>query len=201
MPRRPSARSSCSMAAWSPRPCWPPRGRWGMFRNYLITALRNLGRNWVYGAISILGLAVAFAAALLIAQFVRNEFSYDHWIPGYQRVYKITDTIVQPSQPSTPSDITQAVLASQLRAVFPGAEAIARLMPDYPPVKPRPGDTAATDNTFPWADPDILKVMPLPALAGDPSTALQQPDTVVITRNVARKYFHHDLPIGDTLMV
>jgi len=31
-----------------------------MFRNYLVTALRNLGRNWLYGAISILGLAVAF---------------------------------------------------------------------------------------------------------------------------------------------
>jgi putative ABC transport system permease protein len=172
-----------------------------MFRNYLITALRNLARNGLYAAISILGLAIAFAAALLIAQFVRNEFSYDHWILGYERVYKITDTIVQPSQPPSPSDITQAVLASQLRAVFPRAEAIARLMADYPPVKPRPGDTAATDNTFAWADPDIFKVLPLPALAGDLSTALQQPDTVVITRNVARKYFHRDLPIGDTLMV
>ncbi len=69
-----------------------------MFRNYLITALRNLGRNWVYGAISILGLAVAFTAALLIAQFVRNEFSYDRWIPGYQQVYKLTDVLESPGQ-------------------------------------------------------------------------------------------------------
>ncbi len=43
--------------------------------------------------------------------------------------------------------------------------------------------------------------MPLPVLAGNLDTALQQPDTVVITRNMARKYFHRDLPIGDTLMV
>ena len=70
-----------------------------MFRNYLVTALRNLVRNWLYGAISILGLAVAFTAAILIAQFVRNEFSYDRWIPGYEQVYKIADTLTQPGQP------------------------------------------------------------------------------------------------------
>ena len=78
-----------------------------MFRNYLITALRNLGRNGLYAAISILGLAIAFAAALLIAQFVRNEFSYDHWIPGYQQVYKVTDVLQQPGQAAAASDITQ----------------------------------------------------------------------------------------------
>ena len=59
-----------------------------MFRNYLVTALRNLARNRLYAAISILGLAVAFTAAILIGQFVRNEFSYDRWIPGYEQVYK-----------------------------------------------------------------------------------------------------------------
>jgi putative ABC transport system permease protein len=171
-----------------------------MFRNYLTTGLRNLARNWLYGAISILGLTVAFTAALLIAQFVRNEFSYDRWIPGYQQVYKIANTIVQPSQPPSPGDLNQSVLASQLRSVLPGAT-IARLMQDLPPVKHGPGDTAAADRTFAWADPEIFKVFPLPVLAGDLSSALQQPDTVVITRGVARKYFHRDLPIGDTLMV
>ena len=171
-----------------------------MFRNYLVTALRNLGRNWLYGAIGILGLAVAFTAALLIAQFVRGEFSYDRWLPGYQQVYKIANVIVQPSQPPSPGDTNQAVLASQLRPLLPGAE-VARLMEDFPPVKPRPNDTPNTDRAFAWADPNIFKVFPLPVLAGNLDTALQQPDTMVITRNVARKYFHRDLPIGDTLMV
>ena len=172
-----------------------------MFRNYLVTALRNLGRNWLYGAISILGLAVAFTAALLIAQFVRNEFSYDRWIPGYERIYKITNVIMQPGQPPSPSDSNQSILASQIRAVFAGAQAIARLEQNIPPVRRRAQDTAVDEPTFAWADPDIFKVFPLPALAGDLDTALQQPDTVVITRSVARRFFHRDLPIGDTLQV
>ena len=46
-----------------------------------------------------------------------------------------------------------------------------------------------------------FKVLPLPVLSGNLDTALQQPDTVVITIAAARKYFHRDLPIGDTLLV
>ena len=172
-----------------------------MLRNYLITTLRNLGRNWLYGAISIVGLAVAFAAALLIAQFVRNEFSYDHWVPGYQQVYKLTGTLSQPGQPSIVSENTQAVLAAQLRPVFSGAQEIARLMEDFPPVRHTPRDTAMDERTIAWADPDLFRVFPLPVLAGNLDTALDQPDTAVITRAMARKYFGRDLPVGDTLQL
>src|ERR1700761_3537593 len=172
-----------------------------MFRNYLVTALRNLERNWLYSAVSILGLAVAFAAAILIAQFVRGEFSYDHWIRGYRQVYKIADILTQPGQPGEPSDQTNAVIAGNLRAAFPGAVAAARLLQDGPGVRHRPGDTLTTEHGFAWVDPDIFKVFPLPVLAGNLPSALQQPDTVVITQSAARRYFHRDLPIGDTLQV
>jgi putative ABC transport system permease protein len=70
-----------------------------MLHNYLVTALRNLARNRLYAAIIVLGLAVAFAAALLIAQFVRNEFSYDRWVTNYQKVYKLSDVGQSPGQP------------------------------------------------------------------------------------------------------
>src|SRR3569833_35226 len=98
-----------------------------MFRNYLSAALGNLARNRLYAAISILGLAVAFTAAILIAQFVRGEFSYDRWLPGYQQVYKITDLLQQPGQPASPSDVTQTLIAGQLKTVMPHIVA-ARLM-------------------------------------------------------------------------
>ena len=172
-----------------------------MLHNYLVTALRNLARNWLYGAVSILGLAVAFAAAILIAQFVRGEFSYDHWLAGYQQVYKIAGTVTQPGQTAESSDQTNAVIAGNLRTTFPGLAAAARLSHDFPGVRHRTDDTPTAEQGFAWADPDIFKVFPLPALAGDPSSALQQPDTVVITRDAARRYFHRDLPIGDTLQV
>jgi putative ABC transport system permease protein len=172
-----------------------------MLRNYLVTAWRNLARNWLYGGIGILGLAVALTAALLIAQFVRGEFSYDHWIPGYLQVYKITGDLRMPGQLSGPSDQTNAVIAGNLKAAFPGAAATARLMEDFPGIRHRSADTPYAERGFAWADPDIFKVFPLPVLAGDLGSALQQPGAVVITRSAARRYFHRDLPIGDTLQV
>ena len=172
-----------------------------MFRNYLSTALNNFARNRLYAAISILGLAAAFTAAILIAQFVRGEFSYDRWVPGYQQVYKITGKFTQPAEkPGPDNDATQAQIAGQLKAVMPHI-VTARLMPSYPAVRHRPGDQSVLEPNLAWADPDFFKVFPLPALAGDPRTALDQPGTVAITRSAARKYFGRDVPIGDTLQV
>jgi putative ABC transport system permease protein len=171
-----------------------------MFRNYLVTALRNLARNGLYAAISILGLAIAFTAALLIAQFVRNEFSYDRWIPGNQTVYQFTSTASFPGQKPVASYITQSALAGQLKVALPSATP-ARLMESSPPLRRRASDTGVDERNFAWADPDIFKVLPLPVLGGDLSRALEQPDTAVITRRMARKYFGRDLPIGDNLQV
>ena len=54
-----------------------------MFRNYLMAALRNLTRNRLYAAINIVGLSVGFTAAMLMALFVRSEFNFDTFLPGY----------------------------------------------------------------------------------------------------------------------
>ncbi len=172
-----------------------------MLGNYIVTALRNLERNRLYAAITILGLAAAFAVAILIGQFVRNELTYDHWIPGYQRVYELTGTIAFPGQTPSTSGSVQTAVAAQVRTAFPGAETVARLMPTSPSLRRTPADAGVQEPTVAWADPDIFKVFPLRTLAGNLDTALEQPDTAVITRAMARKYFGKDLPIGETLQL
>ncbi len=82
-----------------------------MFRNYLAAALRNLARNGQYAGITIAGLAIAFAAAILIGLYVRDELSYDRWIPGHERVFLIRAAVhrrvgqptTQESTPGAPS--------------------------------------------------------------------------------------------------
>src|SRR5262245_36268796 len=109
-----------------------------MFGNYLATALSNLARNWLYAAISIFGLAVSFAGGILVAQFVRNEFSYDRWIPGYEDVYKLTGSITQPGQPPFGGDIVQASAAKELKDQFPKAIAVTRLSQQFPAILQTP---------------------------------------------------------------
>ena len=77
-----------------------------MFRSYIAAALRNLARNRVYGAVTIAGLAIGLAAAMLIALFVRDEYSYDRFFPGYRQVYRVSETIQVPGERPIISDVT-----------------------------------------------------------------------------------------------
>lgn len=172
-----------------------------MFRNYLAAALRNLTRNGLYAGITIAGLAIGFAAAILIGLYVRHELTYDQFVPGHGQVYlvnlKITGAIDQPIN----EDTTTADLADQLKLDFPQIQYTARLIGTGFPPAVRRGDINVGEQNFIWADPDVFKVMPVPAVAGDPATALEAPDAVVLSRSGARKYFGRDAPIGGVLQV
>jgi putative ABC transport system permease protein len=172
-----------------------------MFGNYLAVALRNLIRNRLYAGVTIAGLAVGFAAALLIGLYVRDELTYDRFIPGHERVYLFTQTLVLPAARPIESATTPMMLAKPLRADFPEIAEVARLTPSYFPSAVRRGDFTATEQNTYWADPQFFLVLPLPALAGDLVHALEPPDGVVITRAIARKYFGKDAPIGGILQI
>jgi len=172
-----------------------------MLRNYLAAALRNLGRNRLYAGVTIAGLAIGFAAAMLIGLFVRDEYSYDRFVPDHDRVYLATQTIVMGASKPIESVVTPMMLARPLKLDFPQIEAVARLSPSYFPPTVRRGDVTAGEQNLFWADPDFFRVMALPAVAGDLGRALEAPDSVVITRAMARKYFGADAPIGETLLI
>ena len=169
-----------------------------MLGNYLSAALGNLRRNWTYTGVSVAGLAVGFAAAILIGLFVRDEFSYDRWIPGHEQVYRVSQILIPPGggRPQS-ADPTRADIAGLLKLEAPQIQSIARIAPDQPIF--RRGDVTAVERDVFWADPATFSVLPLPVIAGDLKTALQRPDGIVLTRRLARKYFGRDAPIGGTL--
>src|SRR6185437_10995902 len=169
-----------------------------MFSNYLVTALRNLARNWLYAAITVLGLAISFSAAILIGLYVRDEYSFDRFIPGYQEVYRLEFDLVLPGQKPKPWSGTVSTAAANFRLDFPEAAQVARLMSTGALLKQ--GQTSTRERVN-WADPDFFRIMTLPVLAGDADAALETPDGLVLTREAARKYFGQDAPIGRTLLV
>src|SRR5580698_5926726 len=74
-------------------------GRGAMFQNYLITALRNLTRHKLYSFINITGLTVGLTCAIFIILLVRDELSYDTWLPGTNNLYRVEQTFHVPEQP------------------------------------------------------------------------------------------------------
>lgn len=172
-----------------------------MFRNYLATALRNLGRNKLYGAITIAGLALGFAAAILITLFVRDELTFDRFIPGHEDVYVVALTVKTPSTAPIESLTSEIWTAPLLKAEFGEIDSAARLVKAFFPPLVRNGQIQTGEQNFYWADPDFFRVLPMPVLAGDLRTALAAPDGLVVTQAMARKYFGNDAPIGRTLLV
>jgi len=69
-----------------------------MFRNYLTIALRNIFRHKLYSVINIAGLTVGLACVILITLFVRDELSYDKWITGSDKLYRVETTFHVPGR-------------------------------------------------------------------------------------------------------
>jgi putative ABC transport system permease protein len=169
-----------------------------MLRNYISAALGNIGRNGLYAGITILGLSVSFAAAILIGLYLRDEFTFERFLPGHERVYRVEADLTLPAAKPLAMDQTTATVAATMKLDFPEIERAARIQPGDVVLKL--GDVARQESVI-WADPDFFKIMPYPVLAGDANAALEAPDGVVLTREAARKYFGQDAPIGQTLMV
>jgi putative ABC transport system permease protein len=86
-----------------------------MLRNYLAAALRNMARNKLYAGVTIVGLAIGFAAALLIGLYVRDELTYDRFVPGHDRVYQVTETLIIAGSAPIESASTPMMLARPLK--------------------------------------------------------------------------------------
>ena len=167
-----------------------------MLRNCLASAWRSAAQDRLHSAINILGLALGLAAAMLIALYVRHELSYDDFLAGSDRIYRVSAQFTAPGRAmawySDPPEHTRAALLTD----FPELAGAARFYTDRVGVR---HGTVEASEAIEWADPSFLTIMGLVTIAGDPATALDAPDSVVLTRSMARKYFGTDTPIGATL--
>ena len=165
-----------------------------MLQNYLAAALRNLLRNGVYAIINILGLALGFAAVILIALFVRDEYGFDRFIPDHDRIYNITEVIYPPGEGPLRIAVTASHIAAAMKLDFPEVEAVTRLGGGSAAL--RHGDIESANQVY-WADPNFFDIFPLRAYAGNPREALRKPDALVLTRTAARRLFGRDAVLGE----
>jgi putative ABC transport system permease protein len=165
-----------------------------MIGHYLRLALRTVPRAGPFVLISVVGLAIGFGAALLIALYVQDELGYERWLPNHDRIYMVS--VRSPDGSMTdwgPTDI-----GLWMRSDFPQFETVTRLSLG--------GGFFARDDhefteTITWADSNVFDVLRFPVVAGRLDGALDRPDTLVLTRRLAEKYFGRPDPIGETLVL
>jgi len=168
-----------------------------MLRNYLVTAVRNFTRHKLYSFINIVGLAVGLACAIFIALFIRDELSYDKWIPGADQLYRVEASFAFPGRPVDNFATVPFPLPAAMVAHIPEVQAQTRLTPEKQTIKVGGQLFSETANAV---DPNFFTVVQLPLVAGDPATVLSQPDSVVLSQSTARKYFGDANPLGRTIV-
>lgn len=169
-----------------------------MLRNYLAAALRNLARNRIYAFISVACLAVGLAATFITAAYVDYLRSYNRWIEGYEQLYYVAMEYTLPGNAPIQMDLSPQDVAQWLKLNVGEATEVTRLVTGQRPV--RVGDIEAVEPIT-WASANVFNVLPMPVYRGELTTALEQPDSLVLTRTLARKYFGTDEALGRTMEI
>jgi putative ABC transport system permease protein len=164
-----------------------------LFSNYLTTALRNIARHKLYSFINIAGLALGLTCAILIVLFVRDELSYDSWLPDTQNLYRVELTTLLPGQLPMPFAVIPYPLPAALANEIPDVTGMTLLQRENMTLTIGEHQFAEQVNVV---DPQFLKVIKLKLLLGDPESVFRQPESVVVSQSYARKYFGGSDPVG-----
>ena len=167
-----------------------------MFKNYLKIALRNLRKHKTYSAINITGLAIGLAASLLILLHVQDELSFDGFHTKADRIHRVGFKFLQ-SGNWMESGTNGWVIGDVLENQFSEIEQVVRIMPSRGVIGFE--EKRFQENGLAYVGEDFFEMFSFPLLQGDSQQVLREPNTVVLSAAMAKKYFGAQNPIGKTL--
>lgn len=163
-----------------------------MIKNYLKVALRTLHKQKSYASINIIGLAIGLASCLLIMMYVYHERSYDIFYPEGERVYRVAN--------GERGRYTPELLATTMMKEYPQVEVATRIGGLWES-NFKIGDQSFFQDGAAWADQYVFEVFQMEFLSGDPKTALNEPNSLVLAESLAEKFFGEDEATTKTIEV
>jgi putative ABC transport system permease protein len=169
-----------------------------MLKNYFITALRNLWRNKFFSLINIFGLSLGIACCMLIFLYAKDELTFDRFHQKADRIYRITIDMTDKLRGSNKSGNSGLIQGPSFRQGVPEIEEFVRLQSANCDVKHK-GDIFSQEGL--WADENFFSMFSFPLLYGDPKSALKDMHSVVISEDLAIKYFGKKEVVGKSLVL
>ena len=166
-----------------------------MFRNYITTAFRNLRKGKIYSFINLAGLSIGTAVFILLALFVRDEWTFDQFHHNGDRIYRAWVKEHYNGEIFF-NTVTPYILGQELRDNFPEIEQVARYTTMNAQVKK--GNFSEAEQVH-VVEPQFLKMFDFPLLRGKADQVLEGVHQVVVTEEMGQKYFGDPYPIGQTL--
>jgi predicted permease len=171
-----------------------------MLRSYFTIGWRNLVNNKMYTGINVFGLALGMACTLLIGLWVKDELSYNRFLPDADNIYlvRINATNHSTGEIGTGS-ITPGPLQEAIAKDVPEVAAVTKVNP-WSEFLIKVGENTAKEKGY-YATDDFFNVFDLPAAKGNPRAALVQKNQIIITQKIADKFFPNGEALGKTLQL
>jgi putative ABC transport system permease protein len=171
-----------------------------MFKNYIKIAIRNLRRNKLYSFLNIAGLAIGITCCILILLYVQDELSFDRFHEKASRIYRVSSHFVLKNRVMDVAS-TAHVQGPMLKDEYPEVEDYVRFNSYGSRRIIRYKDRSFAEERFIWVDNSVFDVFSFKLIKGNPEEALTKPNTVVITEEIAEKYFGDEDPVGKNLRI
>ncbi|MGZ3778759.1 MAG: ABC transporter permease, partial [Mucilaginibacter sp.] len=172
-----------------------------MIRNYFRSAWRNITRHKFISFINIFGLTVGLTCCLLIITYLINELSYDKYNANVDRTYRITRTFISRNgDENLHLSSIAPPFGPLLKSAFPDIEKVTRVLPNGNTVFRYKEKLFNEQNAF-NADENFFDVFTVNVASGDKKTALTDPYTVMLTPEIAKKYFGSENPMNKTVIL
>jgi putative ABC transport system permease protein len=172
-----------------------------MLRNHLKLAFRNLYNRKGYTLLNILGLAIGIACCLLIFQYVAYEKSYDSFHDKANQIVRLRLDEYQKGKLAWQSATVYPAIAPAMKKDFPEVENFCRLKDANLLLSNDQKNIKFNETKGYYADPSILEMFNIQLLKGNPRNVLDGPDKIILSENMAMKYFGKEDPIGKRLTV
>lgn len=153
-----------------------------MLKNYIITACRNLSRYKLFSGLNIFGLATGMACSILIFLWVQDEMSFDNFNHNADGIFRVTEKSADQEWVVVPP-----ALAGAMKAQIPALKNVTRIAPEHRMISI--GIKKFDEKKIFYADDNFLQMFNYPLLKGDAATVLSSPTNVVITDEMAIKFF------------
>jgi len=171
-----------------------------MWLNYFKIAFRNLIKHKFYASLNVIGLAIGIASFILIWLYILDELSYDRHYRKAENIYRLVNVYdfegVGENSASSPFPV-----AWTLKSDYPGmVENVTRVFNrQVPRTLIEHNDKSYNERRFFFGDSTFFKIFDVPFIYGDPYTAMNEINSVVISQSAARKYFGDSVPMGKTI--
>ncbi len=170
-----------------------------MIKNFFITAWRNLVRNKMYSVINVAGLSIGLACCMLIILYNKDEASYDRFQKNAEDVYRVAVNEVTPEGNSSTYGITGMMQGPVFKKLVPEVEEFVRVSGRQFNIKKGmevfAQESLKVDSTFFTIFPSFQFI------EGNANSALINPNSVVLSEEVAEKYFGHASALGKTISI